>query len=417
MSATTPAMIFKDVLETHILPLLHGGNVLGPYTNTRRPSSMIAFDKQQRLKVYISEQSKEYFVLQRDQPFYLAEKELVERVLSKFKDYNVLTSRFYQIVARASVEHCIAEYISKDHADTIYKIIQMYNQWSTQTYEGSRISHSIGIYLDKEGESGSNLIDFKNEDFIKTLGANAYTLLTVDAKGFILGLETVALPKGGMETVNNTFAPICMIGQALWGDSPEKAIVHLTANGEILLFKDSIVVFAKRRAHWCSFPHSLLMNETIMNNLSPNEKQVQKAVYLTALDAAFEYNGACIGIFQNEEKKVEALHRVRGEYLFSSPKANSATKLLTTLVAGKKFYEIPRRIRMELCAIDGAVLLDSQGEVLTVGAILKTKGNAANGGGRTAAAQVLAKSGTGIKISHDGYIEIYKGAKPSLAFL
>ena len=109
MSATTPAMIFKDVLETHILPLLHGGNVLGPYTNTRRPSSMIAFDKQQRLKVYISEQSKEYFVLQRDQPFYLAEKELVERVLSKFKDYNVLTSRFYQIVARASVEHCIAE--------------------------------------------------------------------------------------------------------------------------------------------------------------------------------------------------------------------------------------------------------------------------------------------------------------------
>ena len=84
---------------------------------------------------------------------------------------------------------------------------------------------------------------------------------------------------------------------------------------------------------------------------------------------------------------------------------------------GKKFYEIPRRIRVELCAIDGAVLLDSEGEVLTVGAILKTKGNAANGGGRTAAAQALAKSGTGIKISHDGYIEIYKGSKPSLAFL
>ena len=86
-------------------------------------------------------------------------------------------------------------------------------------------------------------------------------------------------------------------------------------------------------------------------------------------------------------------------------------------MAGRKFYEIPRRIRAELCAIDGAVLLDSEGEVLTVGAILKTKGNASNGGGRTAAAQTLAKSGTGIKISHDGYIEIYKGAKPSLAFL
>ena len=417
MSATTPAMVFKDILQTHILPLLHGGMVLGPYVSARRPTSMVSFNKQHRMKVYFSEQSKEYFVLQREQPFYPAEKELVERVLSKFRDYNVLNSRFYQLVARASVEHCIAEYISKEHADTIYKIIQIYNQWSTQTYEGNRITHSIGIYLDRESESGSNLVEFKNEDFIKTLGANSHTLLTVDAKGFILGLETVVLPRGDIETVNETFAPICMIGQALWGDTPEKAIVHLTANGEILLFKDSIVVFAKRRAHWCSFPHSLLMNEVIMNNLSPTERKVQKAVYLTALDVAFEYNGACIGIFQDKDKKTEGLHRVRAEYLFSSKKANSATKLLTTLVDGKKFYEIPRRIRVELCAIDGAVLLDSEGEVLTVGAILKTKGNAANGGGRTAAAQALAKSGTGIKISHDGYIEIYKGSKPSLAFL
>ena len=102
-------------------------------------------------------------------------------------------------------------------------------------------------------------------------------MLTVDAKGFILGLETVVLPRGDIETVNETFAPICMIGQALWGDTPEKAIVHLTANGEILLFKDSIVVFAKRRAHWCSFPHSLLMNEVIMNNLSPTERKEKKA--------------------------------------------------------------------------------------------------------------------------------------------
>lgn len=53
---------------------------------------------------------------------------------------------------------------------------------------------------------------------------------------------------------------------------------------------------------------------------------------------------------------------------------------------------------------------------MTAGAIVKTDGNLATGGGRSAAARALAQQGFGIKISSDGYIEIYEGENPPVYF-
>jgi len=73
------------------------------------------------------------------------------------------------------------------------------------------------------------------------------------------------------------------------------------------------------------------------------------------------------------------------------------------VVGNKPFQNLDRRLRQELVAIDGATLIDYQGKVLAVGAILQIPGGSA-GGGRLAAAKALSSLGVGIKVSQDGGI-------------
>ena len=83
------------------------------------------------------------------------------------------------------------------------------------------------------------------------------------------------------------------------------------------------------------------------------------------------------------------------------------------MIAGRTFPELDRRFRLELLSIDGAVVIDHRGKVLAAGAILKIPGGS-TGGGRLAAARVLASLGLGIKVSQDGSIVCLHGetAKP-----
>lgn len=413
------AEIFRELLSSNILPLLHSTTLTGPFSNQRRSTQLVSFSKKHLLKVYLSEESKLYFSLQRATPYSQQEKDFVEKVILKFREYGILSHTFYHLIGRASVELVIAEFISPQYGEIIYKVIQLYNQWSTHTYEGSRISHTIGIYLDKQAENNNNIVKFRDYDFLKTLGARPSTILAIDCQGDILGIEAIALPEADLKRIEGVFAPICVAGPALWSEAPDRAVVHLTAQGELLLFRGGMAMFAKRRSQWRSFPHSLIMDEIDQdNNIAQTEKNIRRSVYLTAIDVAFEHHGACIGILDPNPKKCkEGLGRIRSEYLFDSKKTNATTLLLATLVKGRKFFEIPRQIRAELCSIDGAVLLGPEGDVLTVGAILKTKGNASHGGGRTAATNAMAQSGMGIKISNDGYIEIHTGKKAPVGFL
>ena len=56
--------------------------------------------------------------------------------------------------------------------------------------------------------------------------------------------------------------------------------------------------------------------------------------------------------------------------------------------------------------MDGATILNKKGDILAVGAIIQNE-SGSYGGGRGAAAKRLSKYGMAIKISTDGYIEVY----------
>ena len=83
------------------------------------------------------------------------------------------------------------------------------------------------------------------------------------------------------------------------------------------------------------------------------------------------------------------------------------TAALQSVIKGKKFNELNRKLRQELLSIDGATIINNDGTILAVGAIIKIEAGS-SGGGRLAATKTLAKYGVAIKISADGSIQGFK---------
>lgn len=172
----------------------------------------------------------------------------------------------------------------------------------------------------------------------------------------------------------------------------------LNRTGEILVIQNGQLVFARRGGDW----HFLTHEPVITQMKCPHNKEVRRAVYASCLDASFARTGACVGIMTSGNiRKLKAVAPEPGDHIQTGSSVKA--QLIRDIIGRKTFQELDRRLRHELLAIDGATILNHQGEILTVGAILRIKGGS-SGGGRLAAATELGKYGTGIKVSQDGGI-------------
>ncbi len=137
--------------------------------------------------------------------------------------------------------------------------------------------------------------------------------------------------------------------------------------------------------------------------------ELRKAVYEACLDASFARSGACIGLLRKGE--LDRFHNqkvVEPADLFATCTSHKA-RIAKEVVRSRLFQNIPRGIRKELLALDGALILKHDGEVLAAGAIVELQGvGRSNQGGRSAAAKALSRFGLGIKVSEDGLIAGYK---------
>lgn len=76
------------------------------------------------------------------------------------------------------------------------------------------------------------------------------------------------------------------------------------------------------------------------------------------------------------------------------------------MVGRKSICQLDRKLRSELTAMDGACILDLNGNVISFGAIIRNEAES-SGGARSAACKTLSKHGLAVKISTDGYVELY----------
>lgn len=406
---------FRQILSSYILPLVHNATLEGPCPSTHSTKTVVAFDSGHRIIISIPENNRNHFVLKRNIPFSMEEKNLTQQIVAKVHADKIHKNNTCHFLMCEIVERAIAAHIDQEHASTIYRVIQIYNQWSAETHEGKRIAHTTGIYLAKGKNEEINFFDLKDCSSVKVLGTTPDSLFAIDQGGFVVGVESVTAKQNNYKKDREILAPITLADIAMWTTSRKRIAVKLTNRGEILLFKQKALIFAKRRSYWRCFPHETFLEQLSVENGSQFEQYSKRAVYLTILDLAFSGSGGCLGILQESERE-QALACVSPNMLLSSSAPSREAQLLKITVNGRKFFEIPRRLRIELCSIDGAVIIDELGNVLAAGAIIKNSGNHVGGGGRSAAAQTLAAYGFGIKVSSDGYVEIHSTNASPLHF-
>ena len=242
------------------------------------------------------------------------------------------------------------------------------------------------------------------------------TLLVCNRDGFILRHEIVSGHKWEEES-DNIYAPLCFAPLA-YSSIGKDFVICLNRLGEILIFKEGKLYVAYRRGKWCFFKHDEYIKEMTAGNAAL--EPLCSSIYLTMLDVSFSRSGGGIGLLSKDALDSVSLisrdddltidNEIEKNQRDSSKRKDLLKKFfIRTMFGGRTFAEAPRKLRQELVAIDGSTIVLESGEVLCVGAILAVDGGSPDGGGRTAAAQTLARHGLGIKISNDGKITAWRG--------
>ena len=390
--------IIKDFIDEFIIEMIPG-TIASDIQKAKKRYTKRHVTNLYEHRIYLSDEI-HFFSITKSKPFSTKEHTLISDIIDEALSRGAFDDTYRDEISKGIIELAIAKYAGGQLWETIKGVLELYNSWSSQTYEGNRISHNIGVHLSGTPELFANrIIQFKDEDYLKILGSSYDSILTLSPAGSIKGLEILA--RETLSELEKLDAPISMAHIAAWAQA-KKVAISLTRNGEILLFKDKKLSFAKRRGAWRYFPHELILRDTLQIPDFDISRDLRVAVYRTALDVAFSRGGACIGIVPSVEG-LEAC--IPPDCTLKNYKENQ--DVYRTIIGKNKFYEISRSARAELCSVDGATVVDCKGNIICVGAILITEGNASGGGGRSAAAKRISDYGIGIKVSNDGYIELF----------
>jgi len=273
-------------------------------------------------------------------------------------------------------------------------ILRQFEAWSARTYEGGAITSSIGIDPNANGQA-DNLDEIFEEDFSAVLSNGFDTLLVVTPDCEVAEAGQLTANQIGLD-----YVPYRLNAVADWADGERVALV-LNRLGEQLVFRNRKLVFAKRRGEWQYYAHEMYLRQL----QPPQNRNLREAIYQSCLDISFARTGGCIIVIRSGSLK-EVGELVSDSDLLRGNNPSIKARTIRAMVGGV-FQNLDRRLRQELLALDGAMVIDHTGNVVSAGAIISVPAGS-DGGGRTAAAKKGSGLGLGIKISEDGGITVYK---------
>ncbi len=396
--------LLREISRAYLLPFFSGASIDSASVSSTSSDSTVAFVDPQTIGFKVNRADNYRLQFRRDQPFAqktdpARETRVIEAyvsVLERMSDElkgplkaDLLSTFQRRVVAEAAAE--------SGGGARLLEVIDQMARWATRLYEGSPIASAIGIDPEISGTKALPLSDIAKEDFFAVLSNGFDTMLTLSKHLNFAGhivLDATPSAKG--------YCPWRHSAIAAWTSGGKgRVAVILNRLGEILIFRDGQLLFARRSGNWHFLTHWPIIRQMGV----PKDEDIREAIYETALDASFARTGACLGVIAaGSTKLAEAM--IANTDLLSEGDSDKA-KAIARIVNGKKFHELDRTLRQELAAIDGATVIDHEGSVIAVGAILKIKGGS-TGGGRTAAAKQLATLGLGVKISQDGGISGYR---------
>ena len=430
---------FYDIVEKLIVPLFTGSYLAGEENSTPRDLE-VALGKGSSILLKPSKMDEYRLVLKRGQAFKSFEVGLIKEIINEMNlisQSNFEDQTYVEKMRDLAVEKALVDSIASSASSTILGIINGMEKWSARTYEGAEVNLGVMINLSEHADDDSSVhySSILANDFISLFTDGMTSFMEFDASGYLLGYVNLKNPRS-VATISpyryERGARVC---------NDRRVGLVLTKRGDILVFYERQLVFAKRNGNWCVFSHDEIVR-LLQNNVSYTAKIIRKAIYNTALDCSFAYNGACI-VYLNNDQTENALMRINAKDIvteehfeikkqleleeagklynianskelidqysvsyqeFLDKNKLSKTKTLRKIIAGKKLFELDRKFIEEMMSIDGATIIDHDGTIIAVGAIVKIDAGS-EGGGRLAAAKTMARYGVAIKVSQDGILE------------
>ena len=434
---------FYKVVEKLILPLFTGSYIDGEEESYSRDSE-VAFGKKNSLLIKPAKTDEYRLILKRGQPFQTFEINLLKSVLSELNKISQLEledESYISVLQDNAIEKSICASVSDEEtANSMFGILSYLEKWAARTYEGSKVA--IGIIINQsidlsEQEEVLPYSQIMDKEFFALLSDGHDSCVEFDRKGNLVGYTQMSSIKK-----SQSIAPYEYEKVARYCNEKRVGIV-LTENGDVLIFKNRNLLFAKRSGGWNIYSHEEVI-QLLSYRGNYSLKDIRRSIYYTALDTSFAYSGGCI-VYLNKDKIEQALthinaHDIIDEKYFEIKKRQeieNAGKLynlqtlssveamynvpystfleqqkcvksssLRKIILGKQFQQLSRKLRLELVSMDGATVIDSDGTIIAVGAILKIEAGS-EGGGRLAAATTLSKYGISIKISQDGIMKAF----------
>ena len=427
---------FTTFLEDNILSMFTGSEIIGEEESGPR-DACVAQGSGGSLLVKFNNSDDYRFIIKRVQPFKSFEISLVKSIIEEMKviynanlDEILVRSLESQITQRA-----ICKALTKNAQKTLDEVLNMVVSWGQRTYEGNHASFGFVITSKRASKDTNPNMKIKSvlkKDFIALLSDGRNTCLEISADGFLLGYQT--LNNAPKEDLLAPFEHLKLANVC----TGAKIGVCLVEEGDVLIFKDKQLLFAKRNGAWVCFSHEEIIGK--LAERSGEVEEVRKALYLSALDTSFARNGGCLVHCNNNDRYNVLKHIDVADLLFKDCYDHKMQEIinqsffhissgiefeienfdnflreekcvktanLMRIINGRKFQELDRKLRQELIAIDGATIVDYEGNILAVGAIIKIEAGS-TGGGRLAAAKTLSNYGVSMKISNDGRIEGFR---------
>lgn len=430
---------FTSMITDIVLPLFTGSQIIG-----EEPSSSRDFEAAQgpngTMLIKPTKADEYRLIIQRNQPFKNHDIVLVKSVINELvliSSLGIGEPAYLHRLQHSAIEKAICSSLSENCGYVLLELLSEITKWAERTYEGRDLTFGFVINENSVASNTMPNLHFSkllSNDFMALLSDGVKSTIEFDKYGYLIGYNSLK-PR-----TNHLICPPKYLSFASYC-SANKIGVTLNEKGDIMIFKSNTLIFAKRRGVWNSFDHETLID--LLSNKGPHTiKEIRRNIYITALDVSFAGNGGCI-VYLNKDRNInQVLNCIDSNDLLTEPLYNQKKKLeqeeaeklynifnrpiienynvnfkdhimdeksvktssLISIISGRKFHELNRKLREELVSMDGAIVIDFDGTIIACGAIIKIEAGS-SGGGRLAAAKTLAKFGTALKISTDGIIQ------------
>lgn len=343
--------------------------------------------------------------------------------------------------------------------DDLFKCLQ---RWSEKTYEGHNVCYGFLINTNAPKEkipesinkgAFGDFIDFIGEEYSAVFTDGITSIVEVNGDcDFIKYHSTLHDRKPLPNNLENVKLPIRFADIVYENVVDGKVGLFLLTNGDIIFAQKQAISFVRRGGRWLNFSHKAFYN-TISSYVDTKtiSRAIIEAIYCSCLDISFAHSGGLIAVIDQknddwindlqkdnpivtrldtfdsndfsdiyaslndtylvEKRKIDEknLKSTIKKNLFKDLNKRLTKKryLLQILKGNTYFPKIDRKLRADLSGLDGAIILNTFGDVIACGAIIANKAGS-SGGGRGSAARTLSNyGGFAIKISTDGYIEAF----------